>query len=166
MTEPLELNEEDLYCINDKAKRLQTRKQLLLNKLIKNTINYNTYKTKNSKLKFSRLNQLLKANSLYDNLVNDINRNLLNKMPYLLFGTVESIFVDEEKSEKTKEYGCAILIDSSVILLPAKNLIFDNSSFETTENEEKKIITVMKKKKIKKKKKNTILNYLKLNLNH
>ena len=160
MTEPLELNEEDLYCINDKAKRLQTRKQLLLNKLIKNTINYNTYKTKNSKLKFSRLNQLLKANSLYDNLVNDINRNLLNKMPYLLFGTVESIFVDEEKSEKTKEYGCAILIDSSIILLPAKNLIFDNSSFETGENEEKK----MKKMRKKKKKKNIILNYLKLNL--
>ena len=136
--ESLELGEEDLYCINHKAKRLQTRKQLILNRIIKNTINYNTYKTKNSKLKFSRLNQLLKANSLYDNLVNDMNRNLLNKMPYLLFGTVESIFVDEEKSEKTKVYGCAILIDSSIILLPAKNLIFDNSSFETGENEEKK----------------------------
>lgn len=51
-------------------------------------------------------------------------------MPYLIFGIVESIFVDEEKNEKTKEYGCAILIDSNVILLPSKNLIFDNQSFE------------------------------------
>ena len=88
-------------------------------------------------------------------------------MPYLIFGIVESIFVDEEKNEKTKEYGCAILIDSNVILLPSKNLIFDNQSFEneslnieeeknnkennTNSNNFKKIIT---------------LNYLKLILNH
>jgi hypothetical protein len=38
--ESLELGEEDLYCINDKAKRFQIRKQIILNRIIKNTINY------------------------------------------------------------------------------------------------------------------------------
>ena len=124
------LSEKDLYCIKDKSRRLEIKKMLQLNNIIRNTIDISTYKVKNSKNKYQKLNQLLKQNSLYNNVINDNNRNLLDKMPYLIFGIVESIFVDEEKNEKTKEYGCAILIDSNVILLPSKNLIFDNQSFE------------------------------------
>ncbi len=130
MSEPMYLSEKDLYCIKDKSRRLEIKKMLQLNNIIRNTIDISTYKVKNSKNKYQKLNQLLKQNSLYNNVINDNNRNLLDKMPYLIFGIVESIFVDEEKNEKTKEYGCAILIDSNVILLPSKNLIFDNQSFE------------------------------------
>ena len=98
------------------------------------TIAQNTFNNKLTKTKIEKLTSLLKNDSLYQNLVTPSNQNVINKMPYLLFGVVESVFIDEDKSEKTKEYGCGILIDSSVVLIPSKNLIFDNSNFSTNEN--------------------------------
>ena len=125
---------DELICIKDKAKRLQYKRQIRMNELISMTIAQNTFNNKLTKTKIEKLTSLLKNDSLYQNLVTPSNQNVINKMPYLLFGVVESVFIDEDKSEKTKEYGCGILIDSSVVLIPSKNLIFDNSNFSTNEN--------------------------------
>ena len=138
----MEITSEELRCIKDKAKRLMLQKQIKMNSVISQAIAQNTLMNKLTKTKLSKLTSLLKNDSLYQGLVTPNNQNLLNKMPYILFGVVESVFVDEDKSEKTKEYGCGILIDSSVALIPAKNLIFDNANFENlnekTEKSEEK----------------------------
>jgi hypothetical protein len=50
MSEPMYLSEKDLYCIKDKSRRLEIKKMLQLNNIIRNTIDISTYKVKNSKI--------------------------------------------------------------------------------------------------------------------
>ena len=95
----MEITSEELRCIKDKAKRLMLQKQIKMNSVISQAIAQNTLMNKLTKTKLSKLTSLLKNDSLYQGLVTPNNQNLLNKMPYILFGVVESVFVDEDKSE-------------------------------------------------------------------
>ena len=139
-----ELNERDFFVIKDKAERLKTKKQLKLNQIIKDAIQKNTIKLINQRKKTEDFKESFKPNSLYENLVDDSNRHLVNQMPFLLFGLVETIFLEEKKGKQQIVYGCGILIDTNVILVPAKNLVFDESesledeSDEEEQNEENK----------------------------
>lgn len=132
----MEYTLDDLLLIKNKDKRLQIKNQIILNHLIAHTINYNTFINQETKSKLSRIEKLLKNNSLYENLVTDSNKHVLNTMPYMLFGLVETTFVDEEKNRKTNEYGCGIVIGSNVILLPGKNLVYEESPSEQEEGNE------------------------------
>jgi hypothetical protein len=89
-------------------------------------------------------------------------------MPYLLLGLVETIFLDEKKGKQQMVYGCGILIDKNVILLPAKNLVYDDSeSSEEEDEEEEEQIEENKEDKEKndekdKKKEKSNYNYFKI----
>ena len=131
-----EFTDRDFFVIKDKAERLKTKKQLQINQIIRNAIQLNTIKLINQKKKTDDFKESLKPNSLYQNLVDESNSHLLNQMPYLLFGLVETIFLDEKKGKQQCVYGCGILIDSNVILLPAKNLVYDESESSEEEDEE------------------------------
>ena len=168
-----ELNERDFFVIKDKAERLKTKKQLQMNQIIKNAIQINTLKLINQRNKTQDFKESFKPNSLYDNLVDDSNRHLVNQMPFLLVGLVETIFLDEKNGKQKFVYGCGLLIDTNIILVPAKNLVYDDSEDleeeseeedQNEENKEKKKMKMIKKEKMKKKK--IIILFLKLNFNH
>ena len=131
-----ELNDRFFFVIKDKAERLKTKKQLQMNQIIRNAIQINTLKLINQRAKNQDFKESFKPNSLYDNLVDDSNRHLVNQMPYLLFGLVETIFLNEKNGKQKFVYGCGILIDTNIILLPAKNLVYDESEDSEEESEE------------------------------
>ena len=60
----------------------------------------------------------------------------MNQMPFLLFGAVNTIFLEEKTSEQQIMYGCWMLIDSNVILLQAQNLIYDDNETSPEEEDE------------------------------
>ena len=68
--------------------------------------------------------------------MDDSNRHLVNQMPYLLFGLVETIYLNEKNGKQKYVYGCGILIDTNIILVPAKNLVYDDSEDSEEESEE------------------------------
>ena len=131
-----EFNDRDFFIIKDRSKRLKTKKELQLNQLIRNAIQINTLKIINHLNKTEDFKESLKPNSLYENLVDESNRYIVNKMPYLLLGLVETIFLDEISGKQQFVYGCGILIDKNIILLPAKNLVYDESESSSVEEEE------------------------------
>ena len=128
----------DLFLSKDKALRLKISRQLQMNQIIKESIQQNTFNILNQRSRSEYLKELVKPNSLYDNLVDDSNIHVVNKMPFLLFGLVKTIFLEEKTGQQQIIYGCGILIDSNVILLSAQNLIYDDneSSHEEEEEEE------------------------------
>ena len=131
-----EYTDRDFFIIKDKAERLKTKRQLQIDQIIKNAIQLNTLKLLNHKSKTEDFKESLKPNSLFQNIVDDSNSHLINQMPFLLVGLVETIFLDEKKGKQQYVYGCGILIDSNVILLPAKNLVYDESEASEEEEEE------------------------------
>ena len=131
-----EFNDRDFFVIKDKAERLKTKKQLQMNQIIRNAIKINTFKLINQRNKTQDFKESFKPYSLYENLVDDSNRHLLNQMPYLLFGLVETIFIDEKNEKQKFVYGCGLLIDTNIILVPAKNLVYDDSDSLDEESEE------------------------------
>ena len=131
-----EFNDRDFFVIKDKAERLKTKKQLQMNQIIRNAIKINTFKLINQRNKTQDFKESFKPHSLYENLVDDSNRHLLNQMPYLLFGLVETIFIDEKNEKQKFVYGCGLLIDTNIILVPAKNLVYDDSDSLDEESEE------------------------------
>ena len=166
-----ELNDRYFFVIKDKAERLKTKKQLQMNQIIRNAIQINTLKLINQRAKTLDFKESFKPNSLYDNLVDDSNRHLVNQMPYLLFGLVETIFLNEKNGKQKYVYGCGILIDTNIILVPAKNLVYDDSEENEEESEEEEVVDENKEKekgrRMKKKKKmiKIIIIFLKLNSN-
>ena len=126
----------DLFLIKDKALRLKIKRQLQMNQLIKESIQQNTFNLLNQRSKSEYIKELVRPNSLYDNLVDDYNIQVVNKMPFLLFGLVKTIFVEDKTGQQQIIYGCGILIDSNVILLSAQNLIYNDSESIHDEEEE------------------------------
>ena len=126
----------DLFLIKDKALRLKIKRQLQMNQLIKESIQQNTFNILNQRGKAEYLKELVKQNSLYDNLVDESNMHVVNKMPFLLFGLVKTIFLEDKTGQQQIIYGCGILIDSNVILLSAQNLIYDDNETSNEEEEE------------------------------
>ena len=126
----------DLFIIKDKALRLKIKRQLQLNQIIKESIQQNTYNILNQRNQSEYLKELIKPNSLYDNLVDESNMHVVNKMPFLLFGLVKTIFLEDKTGQQQTIYGCGILIDSNVILLSAQNLIYDDNETSPEEEEE------------------------------
>ena len=126
----------DLFIIKDKALRLKIKRQLQLNQVIKESIQQNTYNILNQRNQTEYLKELGKQHSLYDNLVDDSNAHVVNKMPFLLFGLVKTIFLEDKTGQQQIIYGCGILIDSNVILLSAQNLIYDDNEASPEEEEE------------------------------
>ena len=126
----------DLFIIKDKALRLKIKRQLQLNQVIKESIQQNTYNILNQRNQAEYLKELGKQHSLYDNLVDDSNAHVVNKMPFLLFGLVKTIFLEDKTGQQQIIYGCGILIDSNVILLSAQNLIYDDNEASPEEEEE------------------------------
>ena len=124
----------DLFIIKDKALRLKIKRQCKLNQIIKESIQQNTFNILNQRNQSEYLKELVKPNSLYDNLITESNMHVVNQMPFLLFGLVKTIFLEEKTGQQQIIYGCGILIDSNVILLSAQNLIYDDN--ETTPEEE------------------------------
>ena len=124
----------DLFIIKDKALRLKIKRQYKLNQIIKESIQQNTFNILNQRNQSEYLKELVKPNSLYDNLITESNMHVVNQMPFLLFGLVKTIFLEEKTGQQQIIYGCGILIDSNVILLSAQNLIYDDN--ETTPEEE------------------------------
>ena len=124
----------DLFIIKDKALRLKIKRQCRLNQIIKESIQQNTFNILNQRNQSEYLKELVKPNSLYDNLITESNMHVVNQMPFLLFGLVKTIFLEEKTGQQQIIYGCGILIDSNVILLSAQNLIYDDN--ETTPEEE------------------------------
>ena len=141
-----ELNDRYFFVIKDKAERLKTKKQLQMNQIIRNAIQINTLKLINQRAKTLDFKESFKPNSLYDNLVDDSNRHLVNQMPYLLFGLVETIFLNEKNGKQKYVYGCGILIDTNIILVPAKNLVYDDSEDTEEESEEEEQVDENKEK--------------------
>ena len=92
-----EYTDRDFFIIKDKAERLKTKRQLQIDQIIKNAIQLNTLKLLNHKSKTEDFKESLKPNSLFQNIVDDSNSHLINQMPFLLFGLVETIFLDEKK---------------------------------------------------------------------
>ena len=131
-----EFNERDFFIIKNKAERLKTKKQLQLNQIIRNAIQIDTLKLINQRNKTLDFQESFKPYSLYENLVDDSNSHLVNQMPYLLFGLVETIFLDEKNGKQQYVYGCGLLIEKNVILVQAKNLIYDESDSLEEESEE------------------------------
>ena len=131
-----QFTQEYLNVIKDKGKRTQVKKEYILNQIEKNAIQYNTLKMINQRNKNEGINEILKPNTLYSGLVDETNKIYLNKMPYLLFGLVESVFFDEEKGKQRTEYGSGILVDKNIILLSAKNLIYEGSDSDSEEEED------------------------------
>ena len=107
----------DLFLIKDKDLRLKIKRQLQMNQLIKNSIQQNTFNLLNQRNKSEYLKELVKPNSLYDNLVDDSNLHVVNKMPFLLFCLVKTIFVEDKTGQQQIIYDCGILIDSNFVLL-------------------------------------------------
>ena len=142
-----EYNERDFFVIKDKAERLKTKKQLQMNQLIRNAIQFNTFKLLNQISNNDALKESLMPNSLYSNLVNESNSHLVNQMPFLLFGLVETIFLDEDKGKQQYVYGCGLLIDTNIILVPAKNLVYDENDASEEEEEEEEEKNEEKKEK-------------------
>ena len=126
----------DLFIIKDKALRLKIKRQLQLNQIIKESIQQNTYNILNQRNQTEYLKELIKPNSLFDNLVDESNMHVVNKMPFLLFGLVKTIFLEDKTGQQQTIYGCGILIDSNVILLSAQNLIYDDNETSPEEEEE------------------------------
>ena len=126
----------DLFLIKDKDLRLKIKRQLQMNQVIKESIQQNTFNLLNQRNKSEYLKELVKPNSLYDNLVDDSNIHVINKMPFLLFGLVKTIFLEDKTGQQQIIYGCGILIDSNVILLSAQNLIYDDNETSNEEEEE------------------------------
>ena len=91
-----------------------------MGQIIKNAIQINTLKLINQRNKTQEFKESFKPNSLYENLVDDSNRTLVNQMPCLLFCLVETIFLDEKNGKQKFLYGSGTLIDSNIILVPAK----------------------------------------------
>ena len=116
--------------------RLKIKRQLQLNQIIKESIQQNTYNILNQRNQAEYLKELIKPNSLYDNLVDESNMHVVNKMPFLLFGLVKTIFLEDKTGQQQTIYGCGILIDSNVILLSAQNLIYDDNETSPEEEEE------------------------------
>ena len=106
-----EFNDRDFFIIKNKAERLKTKKQLQMNQIIRNAIQIDTLKLINQRNKTLDFQESFKPYSLYDNLVDDTNSHLVNQMPYLLFGLVETIFLDEKNGKQQYVYGCGILIE-------------------------------------------------------
>ena len=126
----------DLFLSKDKALRLKIKRQFQLNQIIKESIQQNTFNILNQRGRSEYLKDLVKPNSLYDNLVDETNMHVVNKMPFLLFGLVKTIFLEEKTGQQQIIYGCGILIDSNVILLSAQNLIYDDNESSNEEEEE------------------------------
>ena len=93
----------DLFIIKDKALRLKIKRQYKLNQIIKESIQQNTFNILNQRNQSEYLQELVKPNSLYDNLVTESNMHVVNQMPFLLFGLVKTIFL-EEKQVNNKLY--------------------------------------------------------------
>ena len=160
----------DLFLIKDKDLRLKIKRQLQMNQVIKESIQQNTFNLLNQRNKSEYLKELVKPNSLYDNLVDDSNIHVINKMPFLLFGLVKTIFLEDKTGQQQIIYGCGILIDSNVILLSAQNLIYDDNETSNEEEEEEEEEEEDEKKeenknKEKEKKKKIIIVFSKLNFN-
>ena len=98
-----------------------------MNLLIRESIQQNTYNILNQRNQAEYLKELGKQHSLYDNLVDDSNAHVVNKMPFLLFSLVKTIFLEDKKGQQQIIYGCGNLIISNVILLSAQNLIYDDN---------------------------------------
>jgi len=124
----------DLFIIKDKALRLKIKRQLQMNQIIKESIQQNTFNILNQRNQSEYIKELAKPNSLYDNLITETNMHVINQMPFLLFGLVKTIFLEDKTGQQQIIYGCGILIDSNVILLSAQNLIYDDN--ETSQEEE------------------------------
>ena len=58
----------------------------------------------------------------------------LNQLPYIFTGVVESIFLNEKKMKKVREYGCGLIINSNKVLVSSKNLIKEVGQDETKED--------------------------------
>ena len=126
----------DLFLVKDKALRLKIKRQLQMDQIIKDSIQQNTFNLINQRNRSEYLKKLVRPNSLYDNLVDDSNIHVVNKMPFLLFGLVKTIFLEDKTGQQQIIYGCGILIDSNVILLSAQNLIYDDNETLHEEEEE------------------------------
>lgn len=128
--------------ITDPWKKLVYKREQNINKLINNTIKQDTQKIVLEKKLTDEFQEILKSqspNSISgNNSTCPKNSKFLDKMPYILVGLVESTFIDESKMQKVKEYGIGLVLESNIVLVPAKNLIFDNKNYPTdTESEEK-----------------------------
>ena len=123
----------DLFIIKDKALRLKIKRQLQMNQVIKESIQQNTFNILNQRNQSEYFKELIKPNSLYDNLVDESNMHVVNQMPFLLFGLVKTVFLEDKTGQQQIIYGCGILIDSNVILIPAQNLIYDDNDAQPEE---------------------------------
>ena len=126
----------DLFITKDKALRLKIKRQLQMNQVIKESIQQNTFNILNQRNQSEYVKELIKPNSLYDNLVDESNMHVVNQMPFLLFGLVKTVFLEDKTGQQQIIYGCGILIDSNVILIPAQNLIYDDNDAQPEEEEE------------------------------
>ena len=126
----------DLFLIKDKALRLKIKRELQLDQAIKESIQQNTENLLNQRNNNEYFKELIKPNSLYDSLVDDFNRHVINKMPFVLFGLVKTFFIEAKTGQHQIIYGCGILIDSNVVLLSSKNLIYDDNEVSNEEEEE------------------------------
>jgi len=57
-----------------------------------------------------------------------------NRMPYIFCGLVESVFINEQQMQKVKEFGCGIIIEKNLVMVPAKNLVFDDRNLQNNSN--------------------------------
>ena len=85
MIDEEQFTQEYLNVIKDKDKRIKVKKEYILNQIMKNAIQYNTIKMINQRSKNEGIEEFLKPNTLYSDLVDEANKIFLNKMPYLLF---------------------------------------------------------------------------------
>jgi hypothetical protein len=124
--------------ITDPWKKLVYKREQNINKIINNTIKENTQKIKLEKKLSDEFQEILKSqtlnsgksNTLYNNSTHSQSK-FLDQMPYILIGLVESTFIDEAKMQKVKEFGIGLVLESNIVLVQSKNLIFDNKNYPT-----------------------------------
>jgi hypothetical protein len=117
----------------DDSKIKQIKRQMKLNELVKNVIKENTDKIKMAGKIFEKEKNITAEENKKNFYINKTE----NRMPYVLFGFIESEFIviDEKENlnqkknrkNKFKETGCGLLIENNIVLIQARNLIYDEN---------------------------------------
>ena len=96
---------------------------------VKQVIKENTEKIKMERNLLENMQEIIDCNNKKTSTV------FQNRLPYIFCGLVESVFINEQQMQKVKEFGCGIIIDKNLVMVPAKNLIFDDRNLQSSNND-------------------------------
>jgi len=104
-------------------------KKIRVNKFdqfVKQVIKENTEKIKMERNLLDNMQEIIDCNNKKTSTIYQ------NRLPYIFCGLVESVFINEQQMQKVKEFGCGIVIEKNLVMVPAKNLVFDDRNLQNS----------------------------------